>query len=379
MSSFFQSELEKGFIHNKRYSDLTPAKKRVIRSIKRYNDSHYYEGKRVIPGEEIEAVLNAEYTDPEVGFKSHTPFFKHIRSKYVGISSKDVTEFLQWQNSHTIHKPVRRSVVKPILSSAPLERIQYDLAEMGKIGNIPGNPKFLLCIVDHYSKFAWVYPLKSKHAAGVYNALVDLFEVKLKGRKIKIAQSDNGKEFTNERVEGLLKEHGIKEVHSLPYKSRSQGLVERFNRTIKGKIHRYLTDKKESSNNSLTAQRFSDVLQQLVYNYNHTVHSTTGYQPKDLIRGKRAGATLRIKGMANKMIANIPDRQKIPIGSCVRINMEVYKHIRKSKFKKGYLGNWSVEKFKVKSVSYGRYQLVDEKGEIFTQRLMRNDLQKING
>jgi len=50
--------------------------------------------------------------------------------------------------------------------------------------------------------------------------------------KLKIFQSDNGREFCNTLIEDLLRENRIEFIHGAPYTPRHQGVIERFNRTI---------------------------------------------------------------------------------------------------------------------------------------------------
>jgi len=60
-------------------------KKRIIRGLTHHNDSHHYEGKQIIPVDDMQAVLNLVYTNPLTGYKSINSFYDYIKDKYIGI------------------------------------------------------------------------------------------------------------------------------------------------------------------------------------------------------------------------------------------------------------------------------------------------------
>ena len=64
--------------------------------------------------------------------------------------------------------------------------------------------KFLLTVIDVFSKFGWIKPLKNKSGESVSLALKSIF----KERKLKFLWTDKGKEFWNSKVKDLLKEEG---------------------------------------------------------------------------------------------------------------------------------------------------------------------------
>lgn len=77
--------------------------------------------------------------------------------------------------------------------------------------------------------------------------------------------SDNGSEFLNKKVEKITAKFRVHHLTTYPY--TPLGIIERFNKTIKGKIFAYL-----KINNT---RRYVDVLEKIVMNYNKTRHSTT--------------------------------------------------------------------------------------------------------
>ena len=89
---------------------------------------------------------------------------------------------------------------------------------------------FLLCVIDIYSKYAWVVPLKDKKGVSIVNA----FQIILKksNRKLNKMWVDKGSEFYNSHFKKCLKDNNIE-----MYSTSKIVIAERFIRTIKNKIH----------------------------------------------------------------------------------------------------------------------------------------------
>ena len=92
------------------------------------------------------------------------------------------------------------------------------------------------------------------------------------GRHPKRHQTDKGKEFLNSKVQTFLREHGIRLFVTESEKKAS--IVERFNRTLKGRMYKYFTAK--------NTYRYADVLQELVTGYNDTHHRSIGMKPSEV-------------------------------------------------------------------------------------------------
>ena len=91
--------------------------------------------------------------------------------------------------------------------------------------------------------------------------------------------SDQGKSFDNELISRLCKMHDIRQSTTTPYNPRSNSQCERFNRTLFS-LMRSL-DQGQKPN-------WPTYLPSLVFAYNATPHSTTGYQPYELMFGRKA-------------------------------------------------------------------------------------------
>ena len=92
--------------------------------------------------------------------------------------------------------------------------------------------KFLLCVIDIYSKYAWVVPLKDKNGISIVNAFQSI--LKKSNRKLNKIWADKGSDLYNRSMKSWLEKNDI-EMYSAPNGGKS-AVAERFLRTIKNKI-----------------------------------------------------------------------------------------------------------------------------------------------
>ena len=95
----------------------------------------------------------------------------------------------------------------------------------------------LLCIIDIFSKYAWVVPFKDKKGVSI----VDAFQKKLDNlnRKPSKIWVDKGCEFYNNSFKKWLKDNDT-ERYSMHNEGKSV-VAQRFIRTLKTKIYKYMT------------------------------------------------------------------------------------------------------------------------------------------
>ena len=107
---------------------------------------------------------------------------------------------------------------------------------MKLISNFNKGFRLLLCVIDIFSKYAWVVPLKDKKGITITNAFQKF--LKESNRKTNKIWVDKGSEFHNSSVEKWLKDNDIK-MYSL-HNEGNFVVIERFIRTLKTKIYKYM-------------------------------------------------------------------------------------------------------------------------------------------
>ena len=182
--------------------------------------------------------------------------------------------------------------------------------------------RFVLCVINIFSKYAWVVPLKDKKGVSIVNAFQkNLKESNRRRNKICV---DKGSEFYNNFFKNWLKDNDI-EMYSTHNEGKSV-VAERFIRTLKTKIYKYMT--------SISKNMYIDKLDDIVNEYNNTYHTVIKIKP------------VHVKG--NTYIdfkKEVHDKDpKFKVGDHVRVSK--YKII----FNKGYTQNWSEEGFVIKKL-----------------------------
>ena len=121
---------------------------------------------------------------------------------------------------------------------------------------------FLLCVIDVFSKYAWVIPLKDKKGISIVNAFQKI--LKESNRKPDKIWVDKGSEFYNNSFKKWLQDNDI-----VIYSTNNEGksvAAERFIRTLKNKIYKYMTliSKNVYINNSILLRNIiALIIQQL--------------------------------------------------------------------------------------------------------------------
>lgn len=146
---------------------------------------------------------------------------------------------------------------------------QIDLVEMIPYAKQNQNYKYILTVIDIFSKFAWAIPLKSKKSGDVFDAMTQILDA---GHVPKNVLSDLGKEFYNSEFKKLMNRYKIN--HYSTFSSMKAAIVERFNRTLKNKMWKEL--------HMRGSYKWIDILSNLLKEYNGTRHSTIKMKPKDV-------------------------------------------------------------------------------------------------
>ena len=225
-----------------------------------------------------------------------------------------------------------------------------DLVDMQSLNRKNKSIKYLLCAIDLYSKYAFVIPLKDEKGISIVNAFNKI--IKQSNRKLNKIWVDQGGEFYNNVFEKWLLDNDIN-MYSTYIESKSV-VAERFIRTLKNKLYKHMT--------ATGKNVYYDVLDDIVYKYSNTKHSTIKTKPIDVKNNKRVYIDEH----------NEKD-SRFKVGD--RVGISRYKNI----FAKGYTPNWSKEIFivdKINDTVPYTYNLKDLNDEEIIGSLYDKELQK---
>lgn len=316
-------------------------------------------------------ILKRIYYDPrhEASFSSRRKLFEAAKREIPWITKEEVKEFLRDSITYILHHQRRHNFPRnPIIVNHIHELHQADLCDMSENRFVSKNDgyKYLLTVIDVFSKQARVEPLKSKHAAAVAAAFDLIYSDWTMPTKI---QTDQGTEF-----KGVMKEY-FEQKGIYHYTSRNQtvkcAVVERFNRTLKSRLFKYVT--------SIGDERYVDRLQEIVSAYNDTIHRSIKMAPNEVNHDNEREVFNNLYGFKSERayILEAKRRSEMNVGDKVRI-----KHPKEA-FIKGYLPNYRDMVFTVDSKhavagSEPMFKIKDEKGRILPPRFYRYELQKVS-
>lgn len=258
-----------------------------------------------------------------------------------------------------LHAPARRRYSRRRVITKGLDELwQADLVDMQPYARTNRGMRYILTVIDVYSKYAWAEGLKKKTGKEVTRAFTCILN-RSRPRRPQLLQTDAGTEFYNSTLSKWFRSHGIH--HYSTFSNMKAAVVERFNRTLKERMWRRFSAE--------GTQKWINMLPSLIDDYNNTKHSTIGMKPKD-VKDNRLMKSI----YGNVKTVNLRQLKRFRVGDIVRVS--TYKI---SPFQKGYEPRWGTELFKIERIHLSNpvtYSLVDLHDQAIKGRFYREELQR---
>lgn len=179
-------------------------------------------------------------------------------------------------------KPAKSEVDAVPLPSSPWYKLAIDIK-----GPLQGKAEFryAICVMDYFSKFPEVKFVSAITSATVIRFLKELF---MREGLCAELVTDNGRQFVSKEFESFLAECGIKHIRTSLYCPSSNGMIERFNRSLGDAIE---IAKKEGGD-------FRERINQFLSMYRSVPHSVTGFSPSLLLHGREMKTRANILPLA---------------------------------------------------------------------------------
>ena len=190
-------------------------------------------------------------------------------------SYNQIQRFLHSEDTYSLQKPIRHRFRRQRVVVTHIdEEYEADLMVVQNLAKENDNIKYLLVVIDIFSRFLWIEPLQDKTSKNVITGFKNIFK---QGRTPEKLRTDKGSEFVNRWVKNYLKSQGI-DFFTTQNTETKASFVERVIRTFRAKLFRYFTQKH--------TYRYIDHLQDLVYNYNITPHRSLNNESPISVNGK---------------------------------------------------------------------------------------------
>ena len=284
-----------------------------------------------LPNEDQESTENLENPDKDAKLQellNEIYKYKNNPASY----SASLQKFIDKNYSLSLHKQRRKKFKRrPFIVYDPYESIQADLVFYTQFSHQNFGYKYILTVIDIFSKMAHCRALKTKRATEVAEKLDEILaEFPIIPRKLMV---DAGTEFsgTSPAINDIIVKKYKMVIYVLTGTTIKASIIERFNRTLRERLARYMTE-----NNT---KKWIDVLQDIVQNYNSTFHRSIGMAPSNVTFENRNEV---FKKLYPKMDQKV--KCKVKVGWRVRIPRQ------KPLFEKGFTPNWSTEVYIIKKI-----------------------------
>lgn len=259
-----------------------------------------------------------------------------------------------------IHRAARKNFTRRSVILKGIDDLwQADLIDLQKFHSVNRGYKYILVVVDAFSKYAWCVATKTKSKLEIKKAFEQIISVTK--RKPLHIQTDLGKEFYNSEFSNYV--NFLKIKHYSTYSIKKASIVERLIKTLKSKLFRYFS---LIGNYKWIEKPLNDI----VNSYNHSVHSTTKFRPVDVNLKNEDKVMENIQKSKCSLNSKSP---KLRIGDRVRISKY------KEAFYKGYTPNWSTELFTIRKVNQtnpATYHIEDQRKNIILGTFYEQELLK---
>ena len=284
----------------------------------------------------------------QFNFPASSTFVKQLKNEGIKITKKEIDDFLakRVEQQQTTIQPNRKKLLGKIVAYRPLSLIQMDIFDMQNFARTNKGYKYILCIIDVFTRKVWTYKMQLKNSKNVQDSFNDFLQKSgIKSNTPSILMSDNDPTFTNESFQIILRENKIIHQPNIIDDHHALGLIDRFARTLKTIFTRLFLQPGNNDN-------WIDHIDKIVANYNNNGHTAI-----DNIKPNEAFLKKNLKKIYNinyeKSLFNI-SVSDIDVNDKVRIKL-------KGKFRKGTDARYTDEVYTVTKVRGNSITLDDDK------------------
>ena len=243
---------------------------------------------------------------------------------------REIKSWIHDQDAYSLFKPVKYKFKRNRIVTPGMDYMwDAGLADVSNLKQYNNDNTYLLVVIDVFSRYLWIQPVKSKNQFDMIAAFKKIFEST--NRRPSCLRTDNGKEFINRRLKQYFKELSIK-----PFTTKNEtkaNYAERVIRTIKSLLYRFFLHKQ--------TYRYVNIMQDVVANYNKKPHKSLHFKSPSQINKQNEAVVWK------KMYVDTAERRmqiikyKLNIGDQVRIS-----HL-KYQFQRDYHQKWTEEYFTI--------------------------------
>jgi exodeoxyribonuclease III len=214
-------------------------------------------------------------------------------------------------------KPHRNGLSQPLLAARPFHWAAFDI--IGPLPETEEGYKYVLTVIDHFSRYPLAIPIASRRQDAVVHALhrhlVCVFGPPM------LLLSDLEKSFVSKVTKGLLAKMGITKLDTSGYQPQANGCVERFHRYLNATLTMFVNSHKND---------WADYIDSVLYAYRTSVCTSTGYSPFQLMFGRKARMPPDLLYTADPHLLEEEGKRNITVSESMK---EAYRFARRRQLK----------------------------------------------
>ena len=282
----------------------------------------------------MEAISKA-YHSAKTGYVGQSALYDKLQGKY---THKQINEFFDKDNTaNSFRKLGKKPSLAPIMVQEPFALWELDLMDLSQPHNADGAAKYVMVVVDDFTKYVWVRAMVSKDTANFGEALHSILR---ESKKLpKAIMSDGEPAIKSGDIKQMFSINTIKWVNREKIHSPT---VERMIRTIRGKMERAFIDQGN--------RKWAKIVQNIAKNINATPNEKTGVCPNDALKYKD-DIWFRENIAYHEALSKI-EPNKVDVGDSVKVAVRNF-------MQKGSKPSWSVKSYKVIEKKFNTLTLED--------------------
>ncbi|UYV77521.1 K02A2.6-like, partial [Cordylochernes scorpioides] len=241
------------------------------------DDGQHIEWKMILPQSRVPSVLKELHNSPSGGHFGIAKTLGKVKERFYWAGCRASVE--KWVRQCTEcasrkgPKTRSRARLKTYNVGAPVERIAIDI--MGPLPRSDKGNRYILVAMDYFTKWPEAFPLADQEAETVAETLISQFFSRF-GVPMQI-HTDQGRNFESRLFAQMCKLLGSHKTRTTPLHPQSDGMVERFNRTLASQLSLFVAQNQRDWDSQLPI---------LLMAYRSSVHETTGYSPAKMLFGR---------------------------------------------------------------------------------------------
>ena len=282
------------------------------------------------------------YPSPQV-------LYKIVKETNPKITMNQIKKYIESKSAYqqTKEKHVKKTSMGYVVSFEKMKNLQIDLLDLSKYHKTNKGYKYVLIMIDIFSRFVDAIMIKTKNIEDTTNALKLMLD--FNNIEPNIIISDSESSFLSKPFQAFLKERNIYHDAVVLNNHRALSVIDRFCRTLRSRLTKLMLNRDSTE--------WTEFLSKIIYQYNNTPNrGILKFTPQEVLNDEKIqDIILELNHQKSSKNQLLKSKDKFRVGDHVRI-------YNNDKFKKG--SSYSSEVYQIKSIVGKNITLTNGKREV---------------